>query len=196
MAKNRIRELRERKRITLEALAEKVGVTHGYLSRIERGKRGLSIPMAERIAMALDVHTSDVAGLKPDDEPAKGGFKEDVEPYTPGAGEFRILAPKGENIVPWKVKGASLDRAGVLPGTVVFVNISAETVEQMKPLAKVLAQRFKPDGTAATELRQFLPPSLLVTNSHNDNREPLDMDVDDVHVRGIIVGKYEDENTN
>ncbi len=50
---NRIREIRKKNDITLEELAEKTGISHTYLSRIESGKRGLSLENVIRIARAL-----------------------------------------------------------------------------------------------------------------------------------------------
>lgn len=57
---NRIRELRKSRNITLEELAEQSGISTGFLSRIESGKRGLSLENVIRIARALDVEPIDV----------------------------------------------------------------------------------------------------------------------------------------
>ena len=37
MIGNRIKQLRERKNLTLQGFAEKIGSSHGYISRLERG---------------------------------------------------------------------------------------------------------------------------------------------------------------
>lgn len=48
-----IREWRKVRELTLEQLAERVGMTHGTLSRIERGKTAYTQPVLEAVAEAL-----------------------------------------------------------------------------------------------------------------------------------------------
>ena len=48
-----IREWRKAQDLTLEQLAERVGMTHGTLSRIERGKTAYTQPVLEALAEAL-----------------------------------------------------------------------------------------------------------------------------------------------
>lgn len=55
MYKNRIREYRERRGYKLQELADKVGITAGYLSHLERGERdNPSTEVMENIASALN----------------------------------------------------------------------------------------------------------------------------------------------
>ena len=42
MIQNRLKELRQEKRLTLRDLAEKIGIDHTAISRIENGGRNLS----------------------------------------------------------------------------------------------------------------------------------------------------------
>lgn len=51
----RLRSIRRAKGLTLEELAEMTGTQGSYLGRIERGERGLSPKMAQRLAPALGV---------------------------------------------------------------------------------------------------------------------------------------------
>lgn len=55
----KLKNIRERNNLTASEVAEKVGITKGYYSMIENGKRGLSYPIAVKIA--------DVFGKKPDE---------------------------------------------------------------------------------------------------------------------------------
>lgn len=48
-----IREWRKVRELTLEQLAERVGMTHGTLSRIERGRTAYTQPVLEALAEAL-----------------------------------------------------------------------------------------------------------------------------------------------
>ncbi|MFD7668720.1 helix-turn-helix domain-containing protein [Streptomyces sp. NPDC059788] len=52
---NRVRQLRKERLMTLEALAERSGVTKSYLSKVERGRSVPSIAVSASLARALDV---------------------------------------------------------------------------------------------------------------------------------------------
>ncbi|MFH8407054.1 helix-turn-helix domain-containing protein [Streptomyces sp. NPDC018019] len=52
---NRVRQLRKERLMTLEALAERSGVTKSYLSKVERGRSVPSIAVGASLAKALDV---------------------------------------------------------------------------------------------------------------------------------------------
>ncbi|MEV5315899.1 XRE family transcriptional regulator [Streptomyces sp. NPDC052610] len=52
---NRVRQLRKQRLMTLEALAERAGVTKSYLSKVERGRSVPSIAVCASLAKALDV---------------------------------------------------------------------------------------------------------------------------------------------
>ncbi|MEU4120124.1 XRE family transcriptional regulator [Kitasatospora sp. NPDC028055] len=92
---SRLRVLRQQNRLSLEALAEQVGVTKSYLSKVERGLSDPSISTALKLARALGV---DVGRL----------FSDEVEPElvtvvragerTPIAGGAGPGAPHYEGI--------------------------------------------------------------------------------------------------
>jgi transcriptional regulator with XRE-family HTH domain len=52
---NRVRQLRKERLMTLEALAERSGVTKSYLSKVERGQSVPSIAVSASLAKALNV---------------------------------------------------------------------------------------------------------------------------------------------
>lgn len=75
---------------------------------------------------------------------------------------------------------------------IVFVDISAPTVEGVQALQCVVAQIYAGNGDGATTvLRQFVPPGLLITNSSEQNELPLDVEKGEAYIKGVIVGKYE-----
>lgn len=51
----RLRELREAKGMTQEALAHEADLDRAYVSRVERGERNISLENIERLALALGV---------------------------------------------------------------------------------------------------------------------------------------------
>lgn len=55
MIKNRVRELRKQRGLTLDQLAELTGISTGHLSRIERHEKGWSMESLPKIAKALGI---------------------------------------------------------------------------------------------------------------------------------------------
>lgn len=56
----RIKELREQRDLSQEQLADLVGVSQSKISHCEKGVRGISFPLAIKIADALGVTTNDL----------------------------------------------------------------------------------------------------------------------------------------
>ncbi len=54
--KNRIKELRKLRGLTLEALAERLNASNQHVSHLENGRRRLTVDWIERIAKALGCH--------------------------------------------------------------------------------------------------------------------------------------------
>jgi transcriptional regulator with XRE-family HTH domain len=55
----RLRELREAKGMTQEALAHEADLDRTYISSVERGERNISLENIERLALALGVKIKD-----------------------------------------------------------------------------------------------------------------------------------------
>lgn len=67
-AMNNIRVLRKQREMTLEALAERTGISTSHLSRMESGARGISMENAMVLASAFGVQLKDIrADLTPED---------------------------------------------------------------------------------------------------------------------------------
>lgn len=64
---NRIRELREEKKISQQRLGDAIGVSKMTISDLERGNIRLSVPYMQKIARELDISPTDL--LSPDDNP-------------------------------------------------------------------------------------------------------------------------------
>ena len=56
-----LRELRDRAELTQEQLAERIGIDLTYVSRVERGKRGVRWHTVMRFLRALDVDVHQLA---------------------------------------------------------------------------------------------------------------------------------------
>jgi len=60
----RVRELRRRRGLTLEALAERSGVSRAMISKLERGEKNPTLVVAARLAEGLGVTLSRLAGME------------------------------------------------------------------------------------------------------------------------------------
>ena len=69
-ARHFIRAWRKFRGLTLEKLAERVGVTHGALSQLERGQVNYTQPMLEALAEALACQPGDLIMRDPTSEGA------------------------------------------------------------------------------------------------------------------------------
>jgi transcriptional regulator with XRE-family HTH domain len=69
-ARHFIRSWRKHRGLTLEQLAERVGVTHGALSQLERGEVNYTQPMLEALAYALMCSPADLVVRDPTDTSA------------------------------------------------------------------------------------------------------------------------------
>lgn len=59
-----LRAWRRHRRLTLDELARRVGVSKGYLSQIENGRKSGTLDLIRRLAAVLDVTLDDLAGWK------------------------------------------------------------------------------------------------------------------------------------
>lgn len=109
-----IRELRRSRGLTLVQLADRTGLSHPFLSQLERGHARPSMVSLERIALALD--TSQVqllaagAGLLPDGEPTAEIMRREEGVRGPfSRGEARLLVRSPRSFQPLEFVGANLD---------------------------------------------------------------------------------------
>ncbi|MGE5483627.1 MAG: helix-turn-helix domain-containing protein [Ignavibacteriales bacterium] len=66
----RLRNIRQSKRMTQEELAEKVGLHPTHIAKMEAGDRSPSLATVERLATALGVQPSFVVGAMDEDSPS------------------------------------------------------------------------------------------------------------------------------
>ena len=63
-----LRAWRRHRRLTLGGLAARVGVTKGYLSQIENGRKSGTLDLVRRLAAALGVTLDDLAGWRDEND--------------------------------------------------------------------------------------------------------------------------------
>ena len=58
----RIKSLRAKRGLTQKELAERAGISHGYLARLETGRHEPTLTMLGKLAKALRVKTAELLG--------------------------------------------------------------------------------------------------------------------------------------
>jgi transcriptional regulator with XRE-family HTH domain len=196
MGQIRLRETRKTHGLTVRALAELAGVDHTTVSRIESGERRLSVQMAQKFASALNTTAAQLLGI--DDASvataAGGGLSQpEAVPYEwqDNGGAMPLVLHRGakDTVFAYTVASSSLDELSYRPGDIVLVDIGQAAVDALKSGQCVVAQHYG-SVSAATLLRQFIAPHLLITNSRRHNLAPLNLEADDVAIKGVIIGQY------
>lgn len=186
MTANRIKQLRETRRLSQEELGALVGTNKFKISRIETGETRLDLELAVKIAEALDVTLSEVLNLEATTVPT-----EDAEPYIPEPNDplFRLVdGQKGRAL--YRVTSAALDDLGIEANDLILVEeVGAQF--KPKPLAIVLVKLSDgKDVLVRHLLRQFVPPALLVTNSQRENRPPINMGLAETVVTAVVISRH------
>lgn len=109
----RVREIRVWRQMSLKAVAELAGISEGYLSRIERGERGVHRrSLLEAIAAALRVAPSELAeqAFPPAvADPVTGEAQAAVIALEAALSDLE-LGTSGATARPWAAVAADIDR--------------------------------------------------------------------------------------
>lgn len=157
MTANRIAELRRRKGLTQEELAERIGTHQPTVQRWEAGLRFPRGHFLQRLAEVLGVRPADLISAVTAAETAN----EIVQIDSPGINS----ALKSIGLSTWRVIADSLNRIGIASNAVILVKNVEGSLEGIGPGSIVVLEA--PDG--ARVIRQFLPPSLVTTNRSGTN---------------------------
>lgn len=162
-----------------------IGLDKSMVSRLERGEIELKLELAKKISEVLDVTIQELLDME-----EFRGFAEDAAPYKSSPSDpLQRLADPSRNRSLFQIKSNALDELGIHDGYVVLIDLSSEAVDKVKPMALVIAQVYSSHDLtkAVTVVRQFIPPNLLITNSKDDNRPPINMATEDAHIKGVIL---------
>lgn len=90
----KLRTLRKERELTLEAVADRAGLTKGFLSLLERGQTTISVPNLLRVCEILSVSVGSLFDY-PDSPVVRGGAGAPVEMGGSGIREY-LLTPETE----------------------------------------------------------------------------------------------------
>ncbi|PZU40362.1 MAG: XRE family transcriptional regulator [Microbacterium sp.] len=105
----RIRELRKRRGMTLTQAAREAGLSHSFLSQVERGLERLSMVSLFRVANALGTTQQDLLTEDPPERPA-GSYhvyrQSSESPVDAGSGRVAVLAEQRARFLPMIFSGS------------------------------------------------------------------------------------------
>jgi transcriptional regulator with XRE-family HTH domain len=115
----RLSALRQERGLTLDALAEATGLDKGYLSRLERGLKGLSVSTLLRLSQAFDVSVAELLGERLAEHAirvTRATSRLPVKPATIGSHGFEVLTRDGAALEAFVVHpAAEFTRDGPVP---------------------------------------------------------------------------------
>ena len=110
----KIKQLRSRRKITIQDLSAKTGLTPGYLSKIENSEKPPPIPTLVKIAYALNVHISYFFEEESEAEPGPSLIRRDQRKEI--IGDYTHLGYRYQAIIPKRANGPIKPLIISLPG--------------------------------------------------------------------------------
>ena len=177
-------------------LAEKAGVSHTCVVRIETGDRGLSVEMAEKFGEVLGVSAAVVLALDgnhPERDPEMKlpqGLAEDVTPFDfADATPVSLKTSARQRVTGYELHSNCLDALGFLPHDILLIDMDRDAIAAVDTGKCVLVEVFC-DQKPKLYVRQYVAPALLITNSHRHNEASISLDIGDVAIKGVVIGSF------
>lgn len=189
---NRIREWRERRELSMAALAERMGTAPGTVQKLEAGDMQLTVRWMATLADALDVDLIDLLVLP---EPRATAARlpaprptADAIDWRPAEGDAVPTVPGVE--VPGFVQMTSeaLDELDIRPGDILIFDAGARACAAIHTGDVVVARQYSDDALDryVQVVRQFVEPALLTTNSRRANAAPINTRATETPIKGVV----------
>lgn len=153
---NRIRELREDRGWSQEALADMIGTTAAQIGKLERRERKPSLGWLKKLAEAFDVAILEIL-----DQAAMASSEPDVRSIEGGA-HAKALAQRGLRY--YEVVTDACSDVDFLPGQTILVDQSAGGIAHPGDGDIVLVEHRRNKNETVLLLRSFLLPDKVMTN--------------------------------
>lgn len=191
---NRIREVRQSRKLTLAQLAQQVGTTATTIQRMERGEVLLVHELLLPVAEALGVSWIELLTRSPaqPDTVAPAGLAESAAAFAPPADHALARTRLADTEALFQVRGEDLSAIGIHAGDVLIVDVGRDAVRDVHTGDVVVAQIYGPGLTdAVTVIRQFVAPALLVANSIAATMPgPIRMTHADAAIKGVARRRF------
>lgn len=166
--------------MTLRELAQTVGISEGHLSRVEAGTRGLKTAKLDLLFKVLGVSANDHTIEKTE-------FVSDLVPYHPPKESVieRALTSSSQRL--FRVLSDVLSEININNGNLIVVETAEHAIQAIRNGAPVVASGLGNGTEEMLILRQYLAPSLLITNRVEQNAMPLHMIRSNIRILGVVL---------
>lgn len=185
MERNRIEYWRKKRGLSGAQLARMIGTSQPTFFRIENGIVKLTVDWMRKLADALEISPVDLLPLA-----LVADVTDELEPtpLSTNAEANGLMASKG--LTAYVVKKSRVTRAGINDGDVVVADGSPPALSTLQNGAIVVVTITLPDEQPTLGLRQYIAPSLVMTN-HDGRNTILDTTDDSIPVEVIgVVHRY------
>ena len=166
----------------MRELADRANSSASTINGLEKGKTQINVAWLKRLSEVFGVPPEEILGIE--SAPARQ-LSEDAAQYDQSSGGARQIKLEDTQFL-YEARTPVLDQIGITPGMILVVDMSPDAVGALRQGDVVIAQAY--DGMSAiTILRQFIEPSLLITNSSVRNLPIINTRQDDAAVKGVVV---------
>ncbi len=186
MIRNRLHEWRERRGISMEALAQRVGTSRTTIHRLETTSDGAIHALVPVICRELGIRFSDLFSDEMDDGveiplPGQSAIR-----FTPPEGHMLSNAPLGPNENIFQLLTDDLAEIGLYRGDLVISESRPNLAAVAMTGDAVVAQLVNESQTPIFIHRQFVGPQLLIPNGPDASVRNLHLTRDSVTLVGIV----------
>lgn len=167
----------------MRELATRLNSSASRINDLEKGRTKLNVDWIHRLAKVFEVSPSRIAEL------TLGEAKEmidDVEEYDGDLPDLRLTTTQRAYLV----KSIALDQIGILPEMLLIAETSPALMSTISS-GDIAIVNFHEDTGKRVLLRQFVPPSILVSNSSGDNAPVVNLRTHDAGITGVVVSSFQ-----
>lgn len=190
--KLRLLQLRKERGLSMEKLAGMIGREKPLIYKLEKGLTRYNETVLNALAKALEVSPMELLSDEEDHgSGAPPGLAEDAHPFDLRLGTEGLPLLGPQEFV-YEVSTRVLDQINILPGDRLVINMADGFLNRLQDGDVVIAQVYSDaaGANATTILRQFLSPSLLVSNSGLDNPKPINTRSEDATIKGVMTSSH------
>ncbi len=191
--KLRLRQLRTERGLSMEKLAGMIGREKPLIYKLEKGLTRYNETVLNALAKALEVSPMELLADEEDQSSNAplAGLAEDAVPFDLARGTEGMPQLGPQEFV-YEVRTRVLDQISIQPGDRLVISMADGFLDRLQDGDVVLAQVYG-DGdepSAVTILRQFLAPSMLVSNSAAENAKLINTRTEDASIKGVMTSSH------
>ena len=165
----------------MRELALRTNSSASTVNDLEKGRTQITVGWLERLAKAFDIPPEEIAGFSGHGP----NLSDDVVAIADSAPEVSHIRVQ-ENQALFRVTSSALNQVGIFPNSVIIVDTSNQLKAKLKT-GDMIVGEYADGKIERRVMRQFVAPSLLITNSELHNEPSLNLRTHMVRIIGVIV---------